>query len=153
MEEKEEAIRALWSTYDALKAGADKINEGSNGPLRLQCKQIQDQIYKLTNSGTFDVTIKTTDLPKTAESWQLWKVILACTVALPVGFVMLLIIGVLLNSNTPEFKRQEALREQEQLIWKQAMAACENRNSNTIGAYTYCKNYLIANGVKYPYAY
>jgi sensor c-di-GMP phosphodiesterase-like protein len=151
MAEKEEAIRALWSTYDALKAGADKIKEGSNGPLRLQCKQIQDQIYKLTNSGAFDVTIKTPDLPKTVESWQLWKVILACTVAIPVGFVMLLVMWGLLRTNSPEYQRKEALRQQEQLIWEQAMAACENRNSNAIGAYTHCRNYLIANGVKNPY--
>ena len=118
------AIKALNDAYDSLAAEAVKMNEGPNGPLRLQCKQIEDQIKRLKNSGTFDVTIKTPDLPKTAEAWQLWKVILACTVALPVGFVMLLVIGALLNSNTPEFKRQEALREQEQLIWKQAMAAC-----------------------------
>ena len=148
------AIKALNDAYDNLAAQSIKMNEGPNGPLRLQCKQIEDQIKKLKNSGTFDVTIQTPDLPKTAEAWQLWKVILACTVALPVGFVMLLVIGALLNSNTPEFKRQEALREQEQLIWKQAMAACENRNVNnvnTIGFNNYCKNYLIANGVKYPY--
>ena len=154
------AIKALNDAYDSLAAQAVKMNEGPNGPLRLQCKHIEDQIKKLKNSGTFDVTIKTSDLPKTAESWQLWKVILAWTVALPVGFLMLLIIWALISIrlSAPELKREgalreqkEALREQEQQIWEQAMAACELRNRNAFDAYTYCKNNLIANGVKYPY--
>ena len=145
------AIKALYDAYDSLAAQAVKMNEGPNGPLRLQCKQIEDQIKRLKNSGTFDVAIKTPDLPKTAEAWQLWKVILACTVALPVGFVLLLVMWSLLRSNSPEYQRQEALRRQEQLIWKQAMAACKNQNVNIIDPHTYCKNKLIANGVKYPY--
>ena len=145
------AIKALNDVYDSLAAQAVKMKEGPNGPLRLQCKQIEDQIKRLKNSGTFDITIKTPDLPKTAEAWQLWKVILACTVALPVGFVMLLVMWGLLRLNSPEYQMQEALRKQEQLIWEQAMAACKNQNVNTIGAHTYCKNKLIANGVKYPY--
>jgi len=147
------AIKALNDAYDSLAAQAVKMNEGPNGPLRLQCKHIEDQIKKLKNSGTFDVTIKTSDLPKTAESWQLWKVILAWTVALPVGFLMLLIIWALISIrlSAPELKREEALRKQEQQIWEQAMAACELRNRNAFDAYTYCKNNLIANGVKYPY--
>ena len=139
------AIKALNDAYDSLAAQAVKMNEGPNGPLRLQCKQIEDQIKKLKNSGTFDVTIKTPDLPKTAESWQLWKVILAWTVALPVGFFMLLIIWVLISFrlSPPESYRQDALREQ-------TMAACKIRNSNKYDLNEYCINYLRANGVKYP---
>ena len=144
------AIKALNDAYDSLAAEAVKMNEGPNGPLRLQCKQIEDQIKKLKNSGTFDVTIQTPDLPKTAEAWQLWKVILACTVALPVGFVMLLVMWVIVSPKTPTPSQAQYARDKR--AWDQAMAVCELQNSK-ISYYevsNFCENKLLANGLTKP---
>ena len=144
------AIKALNDAYDSLAAQAVKMNEGPNGPLRLQCKQIEDQIKRLKNSGTFDVAIKTPDLPKTAEAWQLWKVILACTVAVPVGFVMLLVMWALLRLNSPT--PSQAQWEKDKRIWDQAMAVCILKNPNIPSYYVddVCKNKLLANGLTKP---
>lgn len=170
MSEKEDAIIALQSTYEALRAEAVKSNEGPNGPLRIQCNKILCQINKLSSPVSFDVVIKTPDLPKTAEAWQLWKVILACTVAAPVALVMLALLYATSNISNPnskfrveqdnsnsELRVKEYNYEQEKELWEKTYAACKIKNwqrqqqINLVGGGDFCKDKLVANGMKYPY--
>jgi hypothetical protein len=148
MAEKEDAILALSSTYEALRAEAIKANEGPDGPLRLQCKQILDQINKLSGPVSIKIKIDTPDLPKAAGAWQLWKIILACTVAAPVALVMILLLYGISNGNSPESKAYNAQYRQEKELWEQAYAACKIQNPNS--QYD-CKDKLVASGMKYPY--
>ena len=154
MPEQDGTISALRSAYDALSAQSIKTNEGPNGPLRLQCKQILEQINHLSSPVSFKVKIDSSDIAKNSGAWQLWKTIIACTLAAPVGFIMLLLLHGLSVGNSPEFKRQIAQREEKTALWNQAMAACELQNVKLptgMMQSEYCKNKLLANGMVYPY--
>ena len=161
MAEKEDAILALSSTYEALRAEAIKANEGPDGPLRLQCKQILDQINKLSGPVSIKIKIDTPDLPKAAGAWQLWKIILACTVAAPVALVMILLLYGISNGNSPENQRSieqhnqlESMHKQSVIAWEQALARCKIQNPEPPGYQIpadYCRDKLQANGMVDPY--
>jgi len=154
MPEREDSIRALRSAYEALSAQSIKTNEGPSGPLRLQCNQILEQINKPSSPVSVKVRIDGSDIAKTASAWQLWKTIIACALAAPIGFTMLVLLHGLSVGNSPEFKRQIAQREEKTALWKQAMAACELQNVKLptgMMQSEHCKNKLLANGMVYPY--